>query len=123
MATQSRAGGAAPQGSCLLSRGRSDRASRRGLRPSTEGELMQGRTTERFGSPWLTPDEAAAYARCRKDLVRQLVATGALRAVTRLGERPGPGARVLINKADLDACMYENEVDAGSIARAVNGAA
>ena len=84
---------------------------------------MQGRTTERFGSPWLTSDEAAAYARCRKDLVRQLVATGALRAVTRLGERPGPGARVLINKADLDACMYENEVDAGSIARAVNGAA
>ena len=43
MATQSRAGGAAPQGSCLLSRGRSDRASRRGLRPSMEGGADAGK--------------------------------------------------------------------------------
>ena len=46
MATQSRAGGAAPQGSCLLSRGRSDRASRRGLRPSMEGGADAGEHRE-----------------------------------------------------------------------------
>lgn len=79
---------------------------------------------ERYGSPWLTPDEAAAYCRCGKDLIRGLIACGRLRACYGLGDDPAsPCRKRLVNKADLDELLYGNEVEVSEASRALYGAA
>ena len=71
---------------------------------------------ERYGSPWLTVSEAAAYARCRTARIRALVHTGELSAHPGIGCDPGdPHAspnhrRVLINKRDIDALIERDAV-------------
>lgn len=73
-------------------------------------------TRERYGSPWLTVTEAAAYASCRTERIRALVHTGELAAHPGTGCDPGdPSARmgrskVLINKRDIDALIERDAV-------------
>ena len=74
---------------------------------------------ERHGSPWLTPDEAAAYCRCGKEPIRRLIACGRLRACYGLGDR----RKHVVNKADLDELLYGNEVEVSEASRALYGAA
>lgn len=77
---------------------------------------------ERYGSPWLTYREAAAYARTSPQYIRQAVACGNLRAHPSLAQRDGRGDNVhvkkLVNKRDLDA-LIEAEVVEVPLARAM----
>lgn len=75
---------------------------------------MDSTTKERYGSPWLTMTEAAAYARCRAERIRALVHTGELPAHPGIG--CDPAARtgrwtVLIKKSDIDALIERDAVE------------
>lgn len=56
---------------------------------------------DRSNTPWLTREEAAAYARCSVKIISALVSTGALPACKPLGVR-GDSNHVVINKEDID---------------------
>lgn len=58
-------------------------------------------STERYGSPWLTPDEAARYCRCRCEKVRAAIMRGDVPSYL----RPGSDTSCLVEKRDLDAWM------------------
>lgn len=53
-------------------------------------------------SPWLDADEAAAYLRCAKQRVYDLVSAGAL-------ERAGDGRRLLFHRDALDAYVFGSD--------------
>lgn len=64
--------------------------------------------TERYGSPWLTVGEAAAYARCGECAIRSLIQTGALpsyKPINAVDER-----RKLIYKGDIDAVIHDRMI-------------
>jgi excisionase family DNA binding protein len=48
-----------------------------------------------LATPWLTPEEAAAYARRKKSTIYKWISTRAIASYT-------PDGKVLLNKKDLD---------------------
>ena len=66
---------------------------------------------QRYGSPWLTVDEAAVYCRCSAKLIRQAVNVGMVEAHPSVG-RSEDGVRVrrLVHKADLDALIESRTI-------------
>lgn len=59
---------------------------------------------DRSNTPWLTREEAAAYARCSVKVITSLVKTGALPACRPLGAAEGSN-HVVINKEDIDRAI------------------
>lgn len=64
---------------------------------------------DRHGSPWLTPTEAAAYARCSVHTMRALISTGVIPSHPRLGGSPDNG-RVIVYSTDIDEVIRSNVV-------------
>lgn len=84
---------------------------------------MDGKA-DRYGSPWLTQSEAAAYARLGKERIAQLIATGRLRAYWSPGSDPrSPNRAKLVNKADIDELLRADAVEVREVSRALYGAA
>lgn len=63
----------------------------------------------RSNTPWLTREEAAAYARCSVKIITALVRTGALPACRPLGASDGSN-HVVINKEDIDGVIRERVI-------------
>lgn len=63
---------------------------------------------DRYGSPWLTVGEAAAYARCGECAIKSLIETGALpsyKPINAVDVR-----RRLIYKGDIDAVIHDRMI-------------
>ena len=60
---------------------------------------------DRYGSPWLTPREAAVYSRCSEERIRSAIACGEIAAHPRLGSTRG----MLVSARGLDR-LIESEV-------------
>lgn len=62
-------------------------------------------------SPWLTPDEAAKYARVGKERMRALIKAGAVPSSAAIGADPSdPSCKRLVNTDDLDAFLRQREM-------------
>lgn len=62
-------------------------------------------------SPWMTRDEAAAYAGVRRDVIYSLVKTGALKSYLPLGASEDSPRRVVF-KGDVDELIKSRVVKA-----------
>lgn len=56
-------------------------------------------STERYGSPWLTVKEAAAYCRCGERRIAAAVQMGEVPTY----RTPGSAGRKIVHKDDLDS--------------------
>lgn len=72
-------------------------------------------------SPWMTRDEAAAYAGVRRDVIYSLVNTGALKSYLPLGAKPDSRRRVVF-KDDVDELIKGRVVKAPYAALVAAGA-
>ena len=73
-------------------------------------------------SPWMTRDEAAAYAGVRRDVIYSLVNTGALKSYLPLGASEDSPRRVVF-KGDVDELIKSRVVMAPYAALVIAGAA
>lgn len=77
-----------------------------------------GASTERYGSPWLTVNEACRYARCGAPVIEGLIQWGVLKAHPGLGNSPdSKRPSRLVSKRDIDA-LIESRVIETPLARA-----
>lgn len=72
-------------------------------------------------SPWMTRDEAAAYAGVRREVVYSLCKTGALKSYLPLGASEDSPRRI-VHKGDVDALIRERVVVAPYAALVAAGA-
>lgn len=72
-------------------------------------------------SPWMTRDEAAAYAGVRREVIFSLVSTGALRSYLPLGASPDSRRRIVFRE-DVDELIKGRVVKAPYAALVAAGA-